>query len=325
MPSDELGPDSDTLKPTLRSAAIAAAATAMLPAANAALRIKVLISASPVDCLRSWEQLDRRQCSTGIQQVDALERDQPDIAAPHQAVPRDTGEHQLLLAARFDVDEGRVQLTLPCNEIGLHDARLLQHVLAAARRVLRMRFRALQALDTQLEQQLVFVCKRVVLRVFCLRIALQRNPVAAFVGEQREPFVEAARVDQRGFVLDEIDQIAFGGGVDHVADPLRRPSEAKPRPGMRRRSCTAVCPAGRLPCAPRSHGPRRNSLRSLRSLRSNNRRESDVDARAARARPRALRSSAPHNVAADAHPTPALPAPPRSLPWNTTNASRARE
>src|SRR5512134_2062378 len=82
---------------------------------------------------------------------------------------------------------------------------------------------------------------------------------------------------------------------------------AKPRAGMRRRSCAAVGPAGRLPCGARSRGPPRNSLRSLRSLRSNNLGESDVEARAARARPRALRSSAPHNVAAGAHPPTALP------------------
>ena len=99
---------------------------------------------------------------------------------------------------------------------------------------------------------------------------------------------------------------------------LRRPSEAKPRPGVRRRSCAAVDPAGRLPCGTRPRGPSRNSLRSLRSLRSNNRDESDVEARAARARPRALRSSAPHNVAAGAHPTTALPARPR---YSSTHAT----
>ena len=49
---------------------------------------------------------------------------------------------------------------------------------------------------------------------------------------------------------------------------------------MRRRSCTAVDPAGRLPCGTRSRGPSRNSLRSLRSLRSNSRDESEVEARA---------------------------------------------
>ena len=145
--------------------------------------------------MTSWEQLDRRQCSAGIQQIDALERDQPDIAAPHQAVPRDAGEHQLLLAARFDIDERRVQLAATCCQVGLRHARLLQHVLAAARWVLRVRFRALEAFDAQAQQQLVFVGERVVLRVFGWRITLQRYPVTAFVGEQGEPLVEAARVD----------------------------------------------------------------------------------------------------------------------------------
>ncbi len=96
----------------------------------------------------------------------------------------------------------------------------------------------------------------------------------------------------------------LSAACQYVLLPERDTSEAKPRPGMRRRSCAAVgrCEADSLAGA-RSDGPRRNSLRSLRSLRSNNRRESDVEARATRARPCALRSSAPHNVAAAAHPT----------------------
>jgi len=47
----------------------------------------------------SWKQLDRRQRIAGIQKVDALERDLPGLAAPHQPVPRDAGERQLALAA----------------------------------------------------------------------------------------------------------------------------------------------------------------------------------------------------------------------------------
>jgi hypothetical protein len=58
----------------------------------------------------------------------------------------------------------------------------------------------------------------------------------------------------------------------------------------------------RVPSGTRSRGPSRNSLHSLRSLRSNNRDESDHDARS-RARPRALRSSAPHmSLPAHTHP-----------------------
>jgi hypothetical protein len=49
----------------------------------------------------------------------------------------------------------------------------------------------------------------------------------------------------------------------------------------------------RVPCGARSRGSSRNSLRSLRSLRSDNRDEYEDEARS-RARPRALRSSAPH-------------------------------
>jgi len=62
----------------------------------------------------------------------------------------------------------------------------------------------------------------------------------------------------------------------------------------------------RLPCDARAHGPSRNSLRSLRSLRSDNRDESVHEARC-RARPRALRFSAPLMRA------PASPSPPLRL------------
>ena len=55
-----------------------------------------------------------------------------------------------------------------------------------------------------------------------------------------------------------------------------------PRAGACGRSAEAVAAAQRLPCGARSGGPPQNSLRSLRSLRSNSRGESDDDARCAR-------------------------------------------
>ena len=56
----------------------------------------------------------------------------------------------------------------------------------------------------------------------------------------------------------------------------------------------AVGAGRRLRCDARDTVARRNSLRSLRSLRSNNRRESDVEARAARVPTVPLRFSPPH-------------------------------
>ena len=56
----------------------------------------------------------------------------------------------------------------------------------------------------------------------------------------------------------------------------------------------AVGLAGRLRCASRSALARRNSLRSLRSLRSDNRRELEDEARAARVPSVLLRCSPPH-------------------------------
>jgi hypothetical protein len=56
----------------------------------------------------------------------------------------------------------------------------------------------------------------------------------------------------------------------------------------------AVGPSGRLPCDARAGVAPRNSLRSLRSLCSNNRGESEDEARAARAPTPALHFSPPH-------------------------------
>jgi len=76
--------------------------------------------------------------------------------------------------------------------------------------------------------------------------------------------------------------------LDHLAKTER----AKAWPGSGFRFAAAVGPAGRLPCGARSRGLPQNSLRSLRSLRSDTCAKSETGARCAR-RPRALRSSAP--------------------------------
>jgi hypothetical protein len=73
--------------------------------------------------------------------------------------------------------------------------------------------------------------------------------------------------------------------------------------GPRRLAEAACALARRLPCGARARGPAQNSLRDLRSLRSNNCAESDHEARI-RARPQALRSSAPHMRAATRPHTP---------------------
>ena len=103
-----------------------------------------------------------------------------------------------------------------------------------------------------------------------------------------------------------------------IAEGAARQSRGRVCAGARVRQPLA---ARRVPCGARSRGPSRNSLRSLRSLRSNNLDESEDEARAARARPRALRSSAPHNVAAVAHPPTALPAPPWHASSNSTSVA----
>jgi len=69
----------------------------------------------------------------------------------------------------------------------------------------------------------------------------------------------------------------------------------------------AVAASRRLPCGAQSRGLRHNSLRSLRSLRSDRCRKSEVEARCARW-PRDLRSSAPQSRCAG-QPARAFAAP----------------
>jgi len=71
---------------------------------------------------------------------------------------------------------------------------------------------------------------------------------------------------------------AWAGCLRHAAELrrllcMRALARAKPHPGRLLRFASAVDAARRLPCAARSRGPSPNSLRSLRSLRSNKRRQ----------------------------------------------------
>src|SRR4051794_21647648 len=109
-PRDELGPDNETLRPTLRSAANAA--PVVMPRARAAPKARrvsacmVVVSGSDA----SGEKLDGGQGNRGVEQVDALEADPPTLAGTHQSVRVCAGQHQLALAAGFDIEKGRAQL-----------------------------------------------------------------------------------------------------------------------------------------------------------------------------------------------------------------------
>jgi hypothetical protein len=102
-----------------------------------------------------------------------------------------------------------VTYSLPAGVVRL-DLRRLQHVMAAALRLLAEGAIALEPLDPDLQQQLVLVHQR----GRQPRIGLppfERHPVKAVLGEQIEPFLETMLVDQPGFADDEIDQILVGG------------------------------------------------------------------------------------------------------------------
>jgi hypothetical protein len=95
---------------------------------------------------------------------------------------------------------------------------------------------------------------------------------------------------------EELEGAAVGGraGVGGVMALPLATWEWRPGHCPLAAPAVAVGLAGRLRCASRSALARRNSLHSLRSLRSDNRRESEVDARAWRAPSALLRCSPPH-------------------------------
>ena len=113
-PSEEFGPDSETLRPTLRSAAERAGGAARWPGQRRA-RVGQIGFHRRVPCRSGWDgssgkELDGRQRRAGVEQVDALQRDAP---ARRRRFTRRwrarAGEHHLLLAARFDIEERRAQ------------------------------------------------------------------------------------------------------------------------------------------------------------------------------------------------------------------------
>ena len=93
--------------------------------------------------------------------------------------------------------------------VALLDLRRLHDVVAAALGLLREGAIALEPLDADLQQHLVFVHQR----RGEARIGLapfERHPVEAVLGEQVEPFLEAVLIDQPGLADDEIDQLLVG-------------------------------------------------------------------------------------------------------------------
>ena len=85
-------------------------------------------------------------------------------------MPPRAGQQRLLLAARLDIDERRAQPVLVRVVIDVLDLRLLQHMLADAARLQRVRARILQPFDAQLQQQPVLVGdRRLSLRILLAR------------------------------------------------------------------------------------------------------------------------------------------------------------
>ena len=82
--------------------------------------------------------------------------------------------------------------------------------MAAARRLLRERAHALEALHPQPEHEEVLVEQRGHEdRVRLPR--LERHPVVAVRGEEIEPFVEPTLVEEGSLVVDEVDEVVAGG------------------------------------------------------------------------------------------------------------------
>src|SRR5262245_52576470 len=76
-----------------------------------------------------------------------------------------------------------------------------------------MRARMARLLDAQLEERLVVVDDRT--RVLGIALALfEREPISRVVGKQLEPVLVALRVEEPGFVVQELLDAGLRHGVD---------------------------------------------------------------------------------------------------------------
>src|SRR3954465_4412534 len=105
----------------------------------------------------SEEELHRRQRRVAVQQVHALEGHAQATVAQREVVQAGADVELQLVALRFGVVELGAHDEAVAVRVELLDRRRLQQVVRAAGRLLRERPRALQPLDAQLAQQLVFV------------------------------------------------------------------------------------------------------------------------------------------------------------------------
>ena len=135
-----------------------------------------------------------------------------------ELVARPARVELLLVEAGLDVVEGGRGRETPLPRLERLDARALEQVMAAARRLLRERARALEPLHPEPEHEEVLVEERGhEVRVRLAR--LERHPVVTVRGEEGEPFVEPARVEQERLVVDELDEVAAGGSAHPALSP----------------------------------------------------------------------------------------------------------
>src|SRR6478672_4219417 len=106
---------------------------------------------------RSDEELDRGAGRFGVKQVDPLQGQRQAAGLQGEVMEDGADEEDRLVALRLGVVERGPQHVALLARIASLERRQLQQVVGAAWRLLGMRARALQPLDAQAAQELVFV------------------------------------------------------------------------------------------------------------------------------------------------------------------------
>src|SRR5687767_10681963 len=120
------------------------------------------------------------------------------------------------LAARLGVDE---RCAREVAGVRLFDLRSLQYMQAAALWLLRIGGRQLQALDAQLEEQLVLIGERVVGEGIALA-RRQGHPVVGVIGEKLVPLIEALLIEKPRLLIYEADDVRLEGVRGRLFSPV---------------------------------------------------------------------------------------------------------
>ncbi len=157
--------------------------------------------------------MDVAERRVAVDEVDALQADLELPAVDGERVLRPPGIELLFVEPRLHVVEGRIGLVHVAGRIARVDGGHLQHVVAAALRLLREGAVALETLHPHAQEKQVLVQQRG--GEFAIRLPpFERHPVAPVGREEIEPVLEAVLVEKPRLAIDELHEVGIGGDFD---------------------------------------------------------------------------------------------------------------